>query len=623
MGPKKKKKNEGIPFVSGDSRGSIGSPCIDIDAQPRTREPQTAFNNISCESGAVPIGATLRPFDDSNAENIELESGVDTQNWLVDEEKLFFATNDALKAHNIKNRANHIPNLQKHKTRKVGFGMEVSFRCGYKNCQFESKTYKLYQTTNNGLPLPNLQIGIAMTKSDLTPKTVEALATTMNLAPPNIKTLEKCRNQALECTEKLADLAMLENRKEVTSTLKLLGEVQPGEIPSIDVSLDGQYSNRSYHFPSGKSDSVSVPVIEGLTGKGLLIEHVNLAHRDGTLPSSTHINSAETLAARISYEKTHSTPEYPLCFGVVTTDGDTGLAKALEAGRVAVGEKRPLKRRGCIFHGESATKRKFNRESLCKLTPSQKALVVENPDTSQLPMNEVPNKCSACQKQLKSSKGLTIHKRSCKGEKADELRIKGLEPLFLEWEKRDSTLKLSVRDKKIWRDSIRRWVLKRIKLELNVGLHAQNPRSKTIENDQSIHDALYLGGKTVIPCISGDHELCLVDARGCGGKEFPPDYDFLPTKAPLGPIPPQTFLWLCSIVDSLLSREALKSFVIDGKKSTTSLVESVHKEIRGPIPKGRVYRKNEAKLIKSGMSEIEKIIIKENISFSSASVIFQ
>ena len=187
MAKKKKKKHAGL-FVSGDSRRNVGHAHTDFDAQPRTREPQTAFNNISCESGAVPIGATLRPFDDSNAQNLELECGVNTQNWLVDEDKLFFATNDALKAHNIKSRANHTPNLQKHNMRKVGLGIEVSFRCGYKNCQFESKSYKLYQTTNTGQPLPNLQIGIAMTKSDLTPKTVETLATTMNLAPPNIKT---------------------------------------------------------------------------------------------------------------------------------------------------------------------------------------------------------------------------------------------------------------------------------------------------------------------------------------------------------------------------------------------------------------------------------------------------
>ena len=596
---KKKRKATGVPFVSGDSRGNYSGhpPADDFESPPRVREPRSVLNNVAQRTGDVPTGATLRPYDDSNPSN-PTECGEDTQNWLVDENKLFFATNDALKAHNIPSRANHTPILQKLKTRKLGLGIQLSFRCGYKNCQFESRSYDLYEKTNTGQALPNLQLGIAMTKTDLTPKTIETLATTLNLEPPNFKTLQKSRSQALEVTEKLANFAMLENRREVTSTLRLLGEVKPGEIPTVDVALDGQYSNRSYHFPSGKSDSVSVPVIEDVTGKGLLIEHVNVGHRDGSLPSNLHINSGETYAAKISYEKSYSTTEYPLRFGVVTTDGDTGLAKALDAGREAVGEKRPIKRRACSFHGESAAKRKFNRESLSKLTPTQKAQIDTNSDSNPIPINNDPNKCPGCDKQFKNSKGLAIHSRACKGGKADELKMKGLEPLFYAWEKKDH--RLSVKDKKIWRDSLRRWVLKRVKLELNIGLHAQNPQNRKIENDSDIHEALIAAGKCVIPCLSGNHDACLMDARGCGGPEFPPDYDFLPSKAPLGPIPSPTSLWLFSIVNAVLSREALASLVVQGRKGTTSLVESVHKEIRGPIPKGRVYRRNEAKLIKSG-----------------------
>ena len=597
---RKKKKATGVPFGKGDSRVNYsGRPSADDDCetQPRVRDPQSVSNNITQRTGDIPTGATLRPYDDSNPSNPSV-SCEDTQNWLVDEQKLFFATNDALKAHNTPSRANHTPILQKLKTKKLGFGIHLSFRCAYKNCKFESQAYDLYNKTNTGQALPNLQLGIAMTKTDLTPKSIEVLATSLNLEPPNIKTIEKSRSQALECTEKLANFAMLENRREVTSTLRLLGEIKPGETRSVDVALDGQFSNRSYHCPSGKSDSVSVPVIEDVTGRGLLIEHVNVGHRDGSLPSNLHINSGETYAAKISYQKTYSATEYPLRFNVVTTDGDTGLAKALDAGREAVGEKRGIKRRACSFHCESAAKRKFNREGLSKLTPTQKSQIDKNTDSTHLPINNDPNKCPACNKQFKNSKGLSIHSRSCKGEKAEELKIKGLEPLFYEWEKRDR--KLSVKDKKIWRDSIRRWVLKRVKLELNIGIHAQNPHNKKLKNDSDIHEALIAAGKCIIPCLSGNHDACLMDARGCGGPEFPPDYDFLPSKAPLGPIPPPTNLWLTSIVNAVLSREALASLVVNGRKGTTSLVESVHKEIRGPIPKGRVYRRNEAKLIKAG-----------------------
>lgn len=106
-----------------------------------------------------------------------------------------------------------------------------------------------------------------------------------------------------------------------------------------------------------------------------------------------------------------------------------------------------------------------------------------------------------------------------------------------------------------------------------------------------------------VPCLSGNHDACLTDSRGCGGYEAPPDYDMLPTKSNIGQVPPQTVSWLNSVVDTILSKEALRSLVVHGKKGTTSLVESVHKEIRIPIPKGRVYRKNATKLIKSGNEE--------------------
>ena len=137
---------------------------------------------------------------------------------------------------------------------------------------------------------------------------------------------------------------------------------------------------------------------------------------------------------------------------------------------------------------------------------------------------------------------------------------------------------------------------------MNLGIYAQNPFNRNIQNDASIHEALYSAGKTIVPCLMGVHDACLVDARGCQGPDSPPEYYFLPSNAPLGSIPHPTLTWLNSVVDTLLGKDSLKSLVIHGKKATTSLVESLHKEIRLPVPKGRVYRKNESRLIKSGMN---------------------
>ena len=328
---KKVKKLRGVPFKKNDERHSEGSPYNDCKGYVRLRERKTIFDRVSDQLGTIPPGANLRPFVDSNPQQCESNA---SQNWLINNTKWLEAQNDALKCHNSKKtRTNHTPKWKPHRVRKLGLGVQMRFKCGFRNCKFESECYDLYEKTNTGQPLQNVQLGIAMSKTDLTPKTVETLATTLNLDPPNLKHLHKSYSKALACSETLAEQAMADNREEVTSTLRLKDELREGEVPMADVALDGQYSNRSYHFPTGKSDSVSVPVIEQVTGQGLLIQHVNLSHRDGTLPSSTHINSGETLGAKLNYEKTYQAPNYPLHFGVVTTDGDTGLIKSLESGK--------------------------------------------------------------------------------------------------------------------------------------------------------------------------------------------------------------------------------------------------------------------------------------------------
>lgn len=206
-------------------------------------------------------------------------------------------------------------------------------------------------------------------------------------------------------------------------------------------------------------------------------------------------------------------------------------------------------------------------------------------------------------RKFKGQRGLAIHQRACKGERAEEVKIKGLEPLFLKWEQQHGT-KLTVKDKKQWRDGIRIWLLRRIKLELNLGISVGNPQNISLEDDSFIHDALVLAGKTIVPCLQGDHKDCAVQSSGCGGDHAAPEYDILPSKSPLTSVPVQTIIWLNSIVEAVLGREALQTWVVNGRKATTSLVESIHREIRLPIPKGRMHLRNETALIKSGINKV-------------------
>ena len=121
-----------------------------------------------------------------------------------------------------------------------------------------------------------------------------------------------------------------------------------------------------------------------------------------------------------------------------------------------------------------------------------------------------------------------------------------------------------------------------------------------MEDDSDIHQALHLAGDTIVPCLQGDHSYCASRSSGCGGANASIDYSILPTKEALTSVPVQTACWLKGVVDSVLGRDALKSLVVNGRKATTSLVESVHREIRLPIAKGRMHRRNETRLIKSG-----------------------
>ena len=362
----KKGKPRGKSFSKGEEDERInrdGRPLnpqeAKTDKPTRMRESQSIYEQISTAKfqGGVPIGATLRPKPDDKDTDKDKdvdEEDFDTQNWVVDQQKLFDATNDALQKHNAHSGCNHTPKFKKEQMRKIGFGVSVSFRCCFKNCKFTSDLYKLYEESTSGQPLPNVQVGVAMAKSSLTPKTVDLLNTTLNIASPSPSHLQKTYSKTLLHSTELAETALADNRATVISAKRLLGELKDGEIPEVDVATDGAYSNRSYHFPTGKSDSVSCPVIEQVTGLGLLIEHENLSHRDGTLPENIHINSAETIAAQKNIEKCYQAPKNPLYFSTVTIDGDSSVAKALVKAKESIGESHPLKRRACYFHGESA-----------------------------------------------------------------------------------------------------------------------------------------------------------------------------------------------------------------------------------------------------------------------------
>ena len=201
----KKFPNKGrLPFKkgsgdSGDPRRFEGAPSTSFegDNDRRNREPASVYDQLSQTNyrGNVPPGARLRPSPDNDP--LECSPEINSENWVVDSQKMQFAQNDVLKDHNtLKSRQNHVPILQIFEEKKVGFGIQVRYHCGFKNCKYVSSMYELYQKTSTGQPTTNLQAAVAMAKTELTPKTVNLLGTTLNLASPSTTSFA-CYNAVL------------------------------------------------------------------------------------------------------------------------------------------------------------------------------------------------------------------------------------------------------------------------------------------------------------------------------------------------------------------------------------------------------------------------------------------
>ena len=526
------------------------------------------------------------------------------ENWIVSEEKLTECMNKALAEHGshiakVKGRnKGHTPVLEKLNDRRIGFGVVVRYRCKFKNCRFESSEYELFERTEDGQVSANLQAGTAMAKSDLTPTKVEFLSTVMNIKPPARKTLQKKYNQALEVAEPLAELAMADNRKKVYDSLEQKGALGPG-IPDAEGSADAQYPVRSYHVISGTSKSASIPVIEHETGDGGLIQHSSLSQRDGTL--TTHINHAEGEGAALNYEKTYTAPQYPLALRNMTGDGDASVLYGYKRGMAAVGDSKTFRLRAGSYHKSNAAKRKFMREALKpmsnlqrqKLSAKNLATTVEDPEV------KPSNTCPKCGGTFKNSRGVTIHERRCQGSQSELGGVVGLEPMFARWSLAGNSVNAA--EKKVFRNGVSVWLMSRIKGEFYKGLAVMNPEKSSMPADGEIKARLVAAGRTIVKCITGNHEACGSDSFICMGEMEPVSFTSLPRGQPLADVPTCVLQWLSSIVDEMLSQDALEALVINGRYGTTSLVESVHHEIRKTVPKGFPHTRNETRLIKSGV----------------------
>ena len=584
-----------------------GSASTDLD-DPRILVRPNVPPHPSTIATGLPLDPALRPMSESSLPPPKPdEPQANSENWIVDESKLLACFNGALKEHTeyskrVKGRnKGHVPILEKLTDRHIGFGVIVRYKCNYHNCRFESRPYELFQRTESGGVSTNLLAGAAMAKSDMTPSKVEFFATVMNIQSPAHGTLQKKYNEALDVAEPLAEMAMADNREKVYEAMRVKNELVEGSIPEIEASTDGQYSNRSYHTPSGNSQSASIPVIESETGEGLLIQHTSLSRTDGSL--TTHINNAESQAAALNYTKTYQESKYPLALQTVTVDGDASIKKGFQQGVAACGESRVFQTRACSQHGANAAKRKYMKEALRPLSNAQKQKLCPKGSSSQDndPEPTSSNICPKCRSSFKNARGVSTHLRHCQGTRTEVVvGGVGLEPLFLRWYL--CGYAVGAAEKKVFRNRVRVWLFSRMKQEFYKGLSELNPDKKKIQNDEEIKVKLVAAGQTIPKCILGNHSDCASNSFVCKGELEPTSYTSLPLGRPLQDVPSSVIQWFTSVVDLMLGLDALNSTVVNGRSGTTSLVESVHHEIRRTVPKGFPHTRNESKLIKSGVA---------------------
>ena len=573
-----------LPLGTSSETSLTVTPVPDDSLRPRVRS-----------SSVPPSGPRKSPLSQ------------DSENWICDEGKLLESFNGAMQEHTaysnqVKGRnKGHTPVLEKLMDQHVGFGVVVRYRCKFGNCRFESSSYDLFQRTESGGAQLNLQAGTAMAKSDLTPTKVDFLATVMNIKAPARCTLQKKYNIACEAAEPLAEDAMADNRRKVYESMESRGEwsAKSGEKPKFRGAQDGQYQKRSYHTPSGNSESASIPLIEHETGEGGLVGHTSLNKREGTL--KCHINLAERQGSKENYVKAHQASRYPLVLKTVGTDADATLKEGFQEGVEECGESEPVELQACSQHGMNAAKRKFMRESLRPLSNAQKQKLCPKASDGVDDGTESfsSNICPKCRGTFKNARGVATHERHCKGSAAGGLGGGvGLEPLFLRWYLSGNAVRAD--EKKIVRNRIRVWLFSRLKREFYTGLADLNPEKAKIADDSDIKAKLVAAGKTIPRCIAGDHSSCETDSFVCSGVLEPTSYASLPLGKPLRDVPSIVAQWIYSIVDVVLGLDSLNSLVVNGRYITTSLVESAHFEIRKTVPKGSPHKRNETKLIKSG-----------------------
>ena len=279
----RKKRIPGCPFIKNDERRCSGSPLVLKGADIPTYKRHSKVLVVQVVENTHPSslkGVKLRP---SNMVTKSYEKDTENSNDIVDLFKLNQSWAIALNQHrqfaHKKRSTKHTPNLKLKKVHNQGFGVQARYHCT--GCTFTSNLFKLYDTTQNGACLTNVQAAMAFSKSAIKPSDAEFLFAALNVNAPSRQTLQRHFSSVNQASSQVLESALVENRGLVRDYVAIR-DGSCDAVPAVAVALDGQYDKPIYHNYDGKSSSVSEPVLEAETGLNLLVSHAVVSKLDGS-----------------------------------------------------------------------------------------------------------------------------------------------------------------------------------------------------------------------------------------------------------------------------------------------------------------------------------------------------
>lgn len=202
-----------------------------------------------------------------------------------------------------------------------------------------------------------------------------------------------------------------------------------------------------------------------------------------------------------------------------------------------------------------------------------------------------PFQCSRCVKSFKTAAGRGTHGRFCKGE------LPAATPSSQSWLTASG---ISPKEVKPFRKKLLHWLLVRKNAELKRGVSFWK-KLKFFQgpNDLGLKHRLKQAAGTICSCLKGDHTNCKQYSFVCSDSKDPFLY-LLPHKRNWPCIPDTIQKIIAESVWSVFQSEKLDRLINRGALRTTSCVESYHRTIRAPCPKGKPMRRNQTSVLKFG-----------------------